>query len=67
MTDLDFDSFVIPAITGISPVPASTPLQRAAGKLQRALPPGWRVEIVEGPRQDGGIGQPVLRLVMSER
>ncbi|MFI6871287.1 hypothetical protein [Nocardia sp. NPDC050406] len=67
MTDLDFDAFVLPAITGISPVSASTPMHRAAGKLQRALPPGWRVEVVEGPRRNGQAGQPVLRVVVSDQ
>ncbi|NNH74413.1 hypothetical protein HLB23_31970 [Nocardia uniformis] len=66
MTDLDFEAFVFPEIADIAPISASTPLQRAAGKLQRALPPGWRVEVVEGPRRDGRTGQPVLRLVMSD-
>ncbi len=28
-------------------VPMSTPLQRAAGRLQSALPEGWQVEVVD--------------------
>ncbi|MFD3506926.1 hypothetical protein [Nocardia sp. NPDC058666] len=40
----------------------STPMQRHAARMQRALPQGWLVDIVEEPIP-GGVGtRPVLRL-----
>ncbi|GGN98572.1 MULTISPECIES: hypothetical protein [Nocardia] len=45
---------------------SSTPLQRVAGRLQRALPPGWRVDVVDLPPRGQVAGQPVLRVVMPE-
>ncbi|AHH22199.1 hypothetical protein NONO_c74440 [Nocardia nova SH22a] len=63
MTGLEFD----PAeVSGFVVAAASTPLARAAARLQAVLPPGWRVDIdVATPRpQDDP--QPVLRVRMSE-
>jgi hypothetical protein len=44
--------------------PVSTPLHRAAGRLQAMLPPGWRVDVVETPSEPGQIAEPSLRIVM---
>jgi hypothetical protein len=51
----------VPQVAGIELATASTPLRRAAGRLQAVLPPGWRVDIVDAPGHDR---QPVLRVVM---
>ncbi|MBH0778709.1 hypothetical protein [Nocardia bovistercoris] len=56
MTDLEMD-----------PAAVSTPLCRAAGRLQSVLPPGWRVEVAVEPNAADGRVQPVLRLVLPER
>ncbi|GAD85431.1 hypothetical protein [Nocardia asteroides] len=45
---------------------SSTPLQRVAGRLQSALPPGWRVDVVDLPPRGQVAGQPVLRVQMPE-
>ncbi|MEV6063909.1 hypothetical protein [Nocardia asteroides] len=45
---------------------SSTPLQRVAGRLQTALPPGWRVDVVDLPPRGQVAGQPVLRVQMPE-
>lgn len=45
---------------------STTPLQRVAGRLQRALPPGWRVDVVDLPAKGAVAAQPVLRVVMPE-
>ncbi|GEM34517.1 hypothetical protein NN3_55240 [Nocardia neocaledoniensis NBRC 108232] len=45
---------------------SSTPMQRVAGRLQRALPPGWRVDVVDLPPRGQVAGQPVLRVQMPE-
>ncbi|WP_067830840.1 hypothetical protein [Nocardia inohanensis] len=66
MTAVDIDPFLLPEIAGLPRISATTPMHRAAGQLQRALPPGWRVQVVEGPREAGRSGQPVLRLVVSD-
>ncbi|WP_067720758.1 hypothetical protein [Nocardia yamanashiensis] len=66
MTAVDIDPFLFPEITGLAQVSATTPMHRAASQLQRVLPPGWRVEVVEGPREAGRSGQPVMRLVVSD-
>ncbi|MRH86533.1 hypothetical protein GFY24_03435 [Nocardia sp. SYP-A9097] len=65
MTKVDIDAFVLTELTGIA-APAGTPMQRAASQLQKALPPGWRVEVVESSRGAARLGQPVLRLVMGD-
>lgn len=45
---------------------SSTPLHRVAGRLQRVLPPGWRVDVVDMPANGEVRAQPVLRVVMPE-
>jgi hypothetical protein len=54
-----------PRIAGRS-VPVSSPLRRAAGRLQATLPPGWRVDVVEDPHRPGGESAPVLRVTIAE-
>lgn len=60
MTDLEFDADS-PAM--IDP-DTSTPISRAAGRLQRALPPGWRVEVVDPQTRPDH--DPALRVVMPD-
>lgn len=44
-------------------VPVSTPLRRAAGRLQSALPEGWQVEVVDA--EDGSPeGEQILRALL---
>ncbi|MGW5385488.1 hypothetical protein [Nocardia sp. NPDC003963] len=52
------DGFITP--DSAAGIPVSTPLQRVAGRLQKVLPDGWRVEVVavDDPVTDG---RPVLR------
>ncbi|WP_431954104.1 hypothetical protein [Nocardia lijiangensis] len=64
MTDLEFDAREAPVVTGVDPAPASTPLHRHAGRLQKVLPPGWRVEVVDSSIQPGGDDTAALRVVM---
>ncbi len=45
---------------------SSTPLQRVASRLERVLPPGWRVEVVDLPARGEVAAQPVLRVLMPE-
>ncbi|GGL38675.1 hypothetical protein [Nocardia jinanensis] len=56
------DGFITPESSGDTPV--STPLHRVAGRLQSALPDGWRVEVVavEDPMTGD---QPVLRALLT--
>ncbi|WP_433757670.1 hypothetical protein [Nocardia sp. CA-135398] len=66
MTDLEIGRLA-PQLAGIELATASTPLRRAAGRLQDALPPGWQVEIVDAGAPsilDAPGRQPVLRVVM---
>ncbi|WP_227997575.1 hypothetical protein [Nocardia australiensis] len=63
MTDVETGGQVS-SIAGIDLALSSTPLWRVAGRLQAALPPGWRVDIVDAP--PGHDCQPVLRVVMPE-
>ncbi|MBF6328973.1 hypothetical protein [Nocardia transvalensis] len=66
MTDLRFDA---PVALGVadSGVPAmSTPLHRAACRLQAALPLGWAVDIVDGTAPHEPTRQPILRVRMPE-
>lgn len=72
MTGLEFDPADVSGFAGVAAGPviatavASTPLARAAARLQAVLPPGWRVDIdVAAPRPQGD-PQPVLRVRMSE-
>ncbi|MEV4129074.1 hypothetical protein [Nocardia sp. NPDC049707] len=63
MTDLEIG----PQVAGIESATASTPLQRAVGRLQDALPSGWQVEIVDPPDTpsivDAPGRHPVVRVV----
>ncbi|MFF5030906.1 hypothetical protein [Nocardia salmonicida] len=45
---------------------SSTPMQRVAGRLERVLPPGWRVEVVDLPARGEVAAQPVLRVHMPD-
>lgn len=65
MTEVGIDDFVFPELAATTEVSASTPVQRAAGQLQRVLPPGWAVEVV-APQPVERRMRPVLRLVASE-
>ncbi|WP_054815401.1 hypothetical protein [Nocardia arizonensis] len=64
MTDLEFDGAGVPAVTAMELATVSTPLNRAAGRLQSVLPPGWRVEVAVEPSEPDGRVQPILRLVL---
>ena len=70
MTDLEIGPLSVPDVAGIELATASTPLRRAAGRLESVLPPGWRVEIVDAPGAHSSAGtpgtrhHPVLRVVM---
>ncbi|MFQ6393421.1 hypothetical protein ACLMAJ_08215 [Nocardia sp. KC 131] len=63
MTDLETGD-PVPGIAEIELATASTPLRRAAGRLEAVLPPGWRVDIVDGPGAKGSDRDAVLRVVM---
>ncbi|MEV0294484.1 hypothetical protein [Nocardia sp. NPDC050710] len=65
MTEPEFDASDDPGVTDVESAVASTPLQRAAGQLQAALPPGWLVEIATIPTEPVGFPKAVLRVVMS--
>lgn len=66
MTDLEIGQ----QFAGIESATASTPLRRAVGRLQDALPSGWQVEIVDAlgaPSIVNAPGrQPVVRVVVPE-
>lgn len=47
-------------------VPVSTPLHRAAGRLQSALPAGWQVEVVGAADGAPDSGQILRALLVSE-
>ncbi|GAB4589743.1 hypothetical protein [Nocardia sp. IFM 10818] len=66
MTNVNIDDFVLPELTGPAAAPASTPMHRAASQLQKVLPPGWSVEVVEATPRLPRNGQPVLRLVVPD-
>ncbi|MGW5308772.1 hypothetical protein [Nocardia thailandica] len=53
-------------VTAFETDSASTPLQRVAGRLQRALPPGWLVDVIDMPARGDVHAQPVLRVQMPE-
>ncbi|MGV9663371.1 hypothetical protein ACWDUL_18320 [Nocardia niigatensis] len=66
MTDVRLDDFLLGELFDVDSPAASTPMQRAAGQLQRVLPPGWRVEVAEASYPTVRKGQPVLRLQLPE-
>ncbi|GAB2648600.1 hypothetical protein [Nocardia goodfellowii] len=63
MTDLESGGPRTPMVTDSELTGVSTPLRRAAGRLEAVLPPGWRVEVVDPQTPDG---QPALRVVMPD-
>ncbi|MEV0028854.1 hypothetical protein [Nocardia sp. NPDC050793] len=67
MTDLEFDACEAPAVTGAEGAVASTPLHRQAGRLQKVLPPGWRVEVVNTRILPGRGDTAALRIVMPDQ
>ncbi len=62
MTELGFDSPVVPQAAEFELSPASTPMRRAARQLQAALPDGWEVEVVDAPRRPGQVPAAMLRV-----
>lgn len=44
-------------------VPVSTPLRRAADRLQSALPDGWQVEVVDAT-EGSADGEQILRALL---
>ncbi|MGW0183681.1 hypothetical protein [Nocardia sp. NPDC003345] len=56
------DAFIAPESPG--DVPVSTPLHRAAGQLQSALPAGWQVEVVDA-EDASPYGRPILRALLA--
>ncbi|MFD7847780.1 hypothetical protein ACFV4K_33250 [Nocardia sp. NPDC059764] len=62
MADTRLDDFRVDELSDTDSPVISTPMQRAAGQLQRVLPPGWRVEVVEATYPTVRKGQPALRL-----
>ncbi|MFE5287730.1 hypothetical protein ACFRAQ_22410 [Nocardia sp. NPDC056611] len=66
MADTRLDDFLVNELSDTDSSVISTPMQRAAGQLQRVLPSGWRVEVVEATYPTVRKGQPALRLLMPE-
>ncbi len=68
MTDLEIGPSAVPRTADIEPAAASTPLRRAVGRLQEALPSGWQVEIIDAPDAPNIVDalgrQPVFRVVV---
>ncbi|MGW4530578.1 hypothetical protein ACWEOI_06470 [Nocardia sp. NPDC004340] len=64
MADTRLDDFLVDEFSDTDSPVSSTPMQRAAGQLQRVLPPGWRVEVVEATYPTVRKGQPALRLLV---
>lgn len=73
MTELEFDAADVSALADaglvdVDPAAAcvvpevSTPLHRAAGRLQSVLPSGWLVDIDHAAPRPCGDPQPVLRV-----
>lgn len=62
MTELEFDSPVVPRGGEFDLSAASTPMGRVARQLQAALPDGWEVEVVDAPRRPGQIPAAMLRV-----
>ncbi|MBB5914027.1 hypothetical protein BJY24_002894 [Nocardia transvalensis] len=67
MIDLTVDGMVVQEVADIGPSAPSTPLQRAARRLQDVLPPGWHVDVVDAVRGPGQVAEPILRILMPER
>lgn len=57
------DGYLIPEPS--DDIPVSTSLRRVAGRLQSALPDGWRVEVVAVDDPLTGVDQPVLRALLA--
>ncbi|MTE14757.1 hypothetical protein [Nocardia aurantiaca] len=66
MADAHLDDFLLGELSDVDSPGVSTPMQRAAIQLQRVLPPGWRVEVLEATYPTVRKGQPVLRLMLPE-
>ncbi|APA95115.1 hypothetical protein [Nocardia seriolae] len=66
MTDVRIDDFLLREVPEADSPRIGTPMQRAANQLQRVLPHGWRVEVVEATYPTVRNGQPVLRLLLPE-
>lgn len=66
MIDPTFEAMVVPEVASLRLDSPSTPLRRAADRLQDVLPPGWWVEIADVPRGPGRRPEPVLRIRMPE-
>jgi hypothetical protein len=64
MTDVTFGARMTPGTTEFGHSSTSTPLHRAAGRLQAALPPGWRVDVVDIAKRRDAAPQPILRVRM---
>ncbi|WP_280254599.1 hypothetical protein [Nocardia wallacei] len=66
MIDPTFEAMVVPEVASLRLDSPSTPLRRAADRLQDVLPPGWWVEVADVPRGPGRRSEPVLRIRMPE-
>ncbi|MEV6096621.1 hypothetical protein [Nocardia sp. NPDC051981] len=66
MSDVRLDDFLLGELSDVDSPGVSTAMQRAAGQLQRVLPPGWHVEVVEATYPTVRKGRPVLRLQLPE-
>ncbi|WP_040839104.1 hypothetical protein [Nocardia brevicatena] len=53
---------VPPVMAAGEDLPVSSPLHRAAGRLQMALPPGWSVRVVDAP-DSGSESRSILRVM----
>ncbi|MEV6390750.1 hypothetical protein [Nocardia xishanensis] len=65
MTGFEFDVCEASAVR-VAPAVVSTPLHRHAGRLQEALPPGWRVEVVDARIRPGRDDTAALRVLMPD-
>ena len=66
MIDPTFDAWVVPEIADDRQALPSTPLHRAASRLQEVLPAGWRVSVGEGEPGLDRPSRPVLRVRMPD-
>ncbi|MQY27224.1 hypothetical protein [Nocardia aurantia] len=66
MTDVTFGARKTPRPNDFGPSTTSTPLHRAAGRLQAVLPPGWLVDVVDIAKRRDEAPQPILRVRMPE-